>query len=88
MYIGQTSRTLEARLKKHKVAVKHARTSLSAVVDDVWTEHHQMDFSRVSVLACEPDTHKRCMLEAWLIRKHNTLNRVDGCLPPVYGTLL
>ena len=50
-------------------------------------EHHQMDFSGTSVLAREPDTRKRCMLEAWFIRKHNTLNKEDECLPPVYGTL-
>ena len=81
------SRTLEARLKEHKVAAKHVRTSLSAVADHVWTERHQMDFSGTSVLAHEPDTHKHCMLEAWFICKHNTLNKEDGCLPPVYGTL-
>ena len=87
MYVGQTSRTLEARLKEHKAAAKHVRTSLSAVADHVWTERHQMDFSGTSVLAHELDTHKHCMLEAWFIRKHNTLNKEDGCLPPVYGTL-
>ena len=73
-YVGQTSRTLEAHLKEHKAAVKHARTSLSAVADHVWTEHHQMDFSGTSVLARELHTHQRCMLEAWFIRKHSTLN--------------
>ena len=87
VYVGQTSRTLEAHLKEHKAAVKHARTSLCAVVNYVWIEHHQMDFSGTSVLAREPDTRKRCMLEAWFIRKHNTLNKEDECLPLVYSTL-
>ena len=87
VYVGQTSRTLEARLKEHKAAVKHARTSLSTVANYVWTELHQMDFSGTSVLARELDTRKRCMLEAWFIRKHNTLNKEDGCLPLVYSTL-
>ena len=88
VYIGQMSRTLETCLKEHKAAVKHLWTSLSAVANRVCTEH-QMNLSRASVLAHETDTNKRCLLEAWFICKYmyDTLNREDGCLPPVYRTL-
>ena len=79
VYVGQTSRSLEARLKEHKVAVKHAKTSLSEVADHVWTEHHQVDLSRISVPACEPEVMYVGVLEMWFIRKHSTLNREDGC---------
>ena len=56
VYVGQTTRPLETRLKEHKNAVKHAKTEVSAVVEHVWKGNHQVYFQRTFVLAQEPDT--------------------------------
>ena len=87
VYVGQTSRPLETRLKEHKDPVKHAKTEVSAVAEHVWKGNHQVDFQRTSVLAQEPDTSQRCLLESWFIQsKRYTLNREAGSLAPVYSS--
>ena len=77
VYIRQTSRSLE----EHKAAVRYAKTEASTVAEHVWERGHQMDF----VLAQQPNSHQRCMLESWFIQRQPTLNREAGCLAPVYS---
>ena len=85
VYIGQTSRSLETRMKEHKAAVKHAKIENSAVAEHVWQKNHQIDFNNVSILVQERNDHKHCSLESWHIQKQDTFNR--GPLPPVYRCL-
>ena len=77
IYIRQTSRSLE----EHKAAVRYAKTEASTVAEHVWERGHQMDL----VLAQQPNSHQRCMLESWFIQRQPTLNREAGCLAPVYS---
>ena len=56
-YIGQTARLLDTRVREHKAAVKKGETATSAVAEHVWEEHHQMDFSNVTVLASNCKTN-------------------------------
>ena len=88
MYVGQTSRSLETRLKEHKAAVSHAKTEVLAVAEHVWKENHQMDFQQASILAQEMDTCQRCLLESWFIQtdKH-MINREVGSLAPDYRSV-
>ena len=88
VYVGQTSRSLETRLKEHKAAVRHAKTEVSAVAEHVWKENHQMDFQQASILAQEPDTCQRCLLESWFIQtEKHTINREVGSLAPDYRSV-
>ena len=43
VYVGQTSRPLEARLKERRDAVKYAKTEVSAVAEHIWQDNHQVD---------------------------------------------
>ena len=88
VYVGQTSRSLETRLKEHKAAVRHAKTEVLAVAEHVWKENHQMDFQQASILAQEPDTCQRCLLESWFIQtEKHTINREVGSLAPDYRSV-
>ena len=88
VYVGQTSRSLETRLKEHKAAVRHAKTEVSAVAEHVWKENHQMDFQQASILAQEPDTCQRCLLESWFIQtEKHMINREVGSLAPDYRSV-
>ena len=87
VYIGQTGRHLETRLKEHKVAVKFAKTEISAVAEHVWLKKHQIDFQSTAILAKEQDSKKRCFTESWHIQTQRCMNREIGPLPPVYKCL-
>ena len=84
VYIGQTGRRLETRLKEHKAAVKLARTEISAVAEHVWL---QIDFQSTAILAQENDCKKRCFMESWHIQTQSCMNQELGPLPPVYKCL-
>ena len=44
MYVGQTGRSLECRLKEHKRGVKCGSVDASAIAEHVWNEGHQVDW--------------------------------------------
>ena len=43
MYIGQTGRPLETRVKEHKTAVRNGEVSSSALAEHAWNESHQSE---------------------------------------------
>ena len=87
VYIGQTGRHLETRLKEHKAAVKLARTEISAVAEHVWLQKYQIDFQSTAILAKENDCKKCCFMESWHIQTQSCMDREIGPLPPVYKCL-
>ena len=52
VYVGQTGRSLECRLKEHKRAVKCGSVDASANAEHVWNEGHQVDCEAAGVLNC------------------------------------
>ena len=89
MYIGQTGRPLETRVKEHKTAVRNGEVSSSALAEHAWNESHQIDWDDVSVLAAENNLQRRLTLESWHIHQHSTtVNRELGGLPSEYTPLL
>ena len=60
---------------------------MSAVAERVWVDEHDVDFQSVSVLAWEPDPHRRLSLESWYIRTLKTFNREKGVLDNKYNCL-
>ena len=89
VYIGQTGRTLEHRLKEHRRALVSGDVSLSAVAQHAVDEGHDIDWSSATVIDGHPNFHQRCALEEWHIRSQDSLmNRDSGTLPPVYNPLI
>ena len=83
-YVGETSRSLETRVKEHL-----SRNS-SAVLKHWKLTGHSVDSSKTKVLATESNTFKRCIREAIEIRLRNpSLNRDNGFeLARIYDTIL
>ena len=89
VYIGQTGRTLEHRLKEHRRALVLGEISLSAVAQHAVEEMHNIDWMGATVVDSHPHFHQRCALKAWHIRSQDsTMNRGAGPLPSVSTPLI
>ncbi len=91
VYIGQTGRTLQHRVKEHQRALTSfdAIYNTSAVAEHAIRRNHQIDWSNVKVIDCQQNWTQRCLLESWYIKKtSNTINRENGPLPEVYNALI
>ena len=89
VYVGQTGRTLEHRLKEHRRALVSGDVMGSAVAQHAVDEGHEIEWSSATVIDGHPNFHRRCALEAWHIRSQDGLmNRDAGPLPQVYNPLI
>ena len=89
VYIGQTGRTLELRLKEHKRALTSGNVSQSAVVEHAMDESHTIKWEEAEVVDHHPHYWQRCALEAWHIpTERHKMNRDKGPLPPAYNPLV
>ena len=75
-YIRVTTRSLPAKAKEHRDALKSVRSS-AAADHSLWTGHG-VDWSNVKVLACDYNEHNLFYLESLIILKHKlTLNKMQ-----------
>ena len=82
VYVGQTCRTLDHRLKEHKRALTSGNLAQSAVAEHAAHESHVIDWKEAKVVGTHPRYHQRCALESWHIRSETTtMNRDDGSSP-------
>ena len=89
VYIGQTGRTLEHRMKKHRRALTSGNLAQSALAEHAADRGHAIDWRSAEVVDSHQQFHQRCLLESWHIRSQDTtLNREEGNLPPVYNQLI
>ena len=89
VYIGQTGRTIEERLKEHQRYLQYQYTYKSAVVEHSIKEKHKIMFEHVSVLYKGGNVQDRLLKEAIEIRLNdNSFNRdsgfsLSGCWSPI-----
>ena len=89
VYIRQTRRTLDHRLKEHRRALMSGNVQQSAVAEHASNEMHDIDWEKAEVVECHPHYRQRYALEAWHIRTEpHTMNRDGGLLPTVYNPLI
>ena len=88
VYVGQTCRTLDHRLKEHERALTSGNLAQSAVAKHAAHESHAIDWKEAKVVDNHPRYHQRCALESWHIRSKTTTMNRDGSLPQAYNTLL
>ena len=55
VYVGETGRSLEIRLKEYKYAVKMGDTK-NGIAVHAWTNEHQVEWDAAKVRACEQTT--------------------------------
>jgi predicted GIY-YIG superfamily endonuclease len=79
VYMGQTGRTIEARVKEHRRHVRLNQLERSAVAENSLTIYHSMDFDGASKLRTATRYMDRVVSEAIEIRLHpDNFNRDDG----------
>jgi hypothetical protein len=77
--VGQTERTIEARLREHKRHARLNQPERSAVAEHSLTTYHRIDFDGTSKLRPATRYMDRLVREAIEIRLHtNNFNRDDG----------
>ena len=89
VYIGETGRSLEMRLKEHRYAVK-TKDSRNGIAVHADTHNHEVDWQAAKVLMFEEHLTKRKVLESLHINKQtNTTNLDNGyTLSPIWKPLL
>ena len=81
IYIGQTRRKLQTRIKQHQRDVKNCNHNGSAFVDHLFEPgEHAPLWNKTTVIENENNLTKRLTKEALQIhvKKNDTINRVDG----------
>lgn len=69
IYVGQTKRQLEVRIKEHKRTVD-TRTTTTALSQHAIDNKHYFDFENIKILERESKTNKRLTLESLHIKKN------------------
>ncbi|XP_071053515.1 uncharacterized protein [Onthophagus taurus] len=79
VYVGQTGRNVECRIKEHERDVRLKKTQQSAVAEHCHAKGHRIDFEQTKVLARDNRYYQRLTREAIEIHRHkNNVNREDG----------
>ena len=73
VYVGETGRSLEMRLKEHRYTVKKDSKNGKAV--HTCSSNHNVDWEAVKVVAVEQNLTKRKVLESLHIREHQQLRQ-------------
>ena len=91
VYIGQTGRTLEHRLKEHKRALTLGTTNSSAVAEHVLTTNPTMTLTG-QMLQLLTVTHAFIQDVPWKLgtsgHRNTPMNREQGLLLPTYNSLI
>ena len=81
VYIRETKRALETRMKEHKAATRRGEMEKSAIAEHAWNYHHQMAWDEIKVLDEAANNTTLLIKEALHIRltdKETLLNRDEG----------
>jgi predicted GIY-YIG superfamily endonuclease len=79
VYVGQSGRTIGARIKEHRRHAHLNQTERSAVAEISLTTYHRIDFDRASKLGTATRYMDRLVIEALVIRLHpDNFNIDDG----------
>ena len=78
VYVGQTKRDLNSRLKEHQRAIKQQKPENSALCEHVILFDHVIDWANSRILKTESNFSKRLTAECWFIRSRpKVINRSD-----------
>ena len=90
VYIGETKRRLETRLKEHRYACKKGMTEISVVAEHAWENSHSIDWEEMSVLdkARGLDLLMKEALHIWIAPVDKCINKDGGLEIPDCWTAL
>jgi hypothetical protein len=79
VYVGQTRRSINTRMKEHKSCLTKLDDVKSAIAKHAIEEDHKIQWDKIDVLHKERNNKKRLILEAIEVKKNNkNFNREDG----------
>ena len=81
VYIGETKRALETRMKEHKAATRRGELEKSAITEHAWNYHHQVEWDEIKVLDEAANNTTLLIKEALHTRLTDTetlINRDEG----------
>ena len=81
VYVGETQRRLETRVKEHRDACNKGDTGKSAIAEHQWDQQHQVNWEGTRVLDRASRSVQLRVKEALYIQKtptNNRLNRDEG----------
>ena len=79
VYIGETGRAMQDRIKEHNRDIRLARTQTSEVLEHANETGHFPIWKEVKFIDCDPHWYTRRVKEAIHIRPHpNNINRDSG----------
>ena len=89
VYIGETGRTLQKRVTKHKYAVQGYDVK-NGIAVHAWSKEHRVDWDSARVVALAPYTWERCVTEALHIcQQASTMNLDCGLhISPIRNPIL
>ena len=89
VYIGETGRNLETRIKEHKYAIKSCNFN-NAIFNHVYKEDHRINWNDSNLMYKSNDFKKRKIIEATCIQKYDNFNLNDGTykLDPLMTSLV
>jgi len=94
VYIGQTKRHLETRVKEHRNNIKNASGNYSVVTNHRLSTDHEFKWDNVNILHKERNRRKREIAEMFFIKKYKKNNRTLNLqkdtdnLNPIYDKII
>jgi hypothetical protein len=90
VYIGQTGRSIDTRLKEHKRHIRLEYPNKSAVAQHSIHQEHRIQFNSTSILSTKTRYMDRIIKEAIEIELHpHNMNREEGfCLSKLWKPLI
>ena len=83
VYIGETGRTMQDRIKEHDQDIRFTRTETSAISEHAHNTGHKPLWNEVKFIDCDPHYYTRRVKEAIHIRLHpDNINRDSGIKIP------
>ena len=89
VYIGETGRCLQVRLREHRGAVRRCDKK-NGIAAHAWDRDHRVNWDAARVICTEPFYWKRRVHEALSIRSHDVTSNLDCglILDPVWTPVL
>lgn len=89
VYIGETKRPLDIRVKEHKTHTERGETSRSGIAEHSWSKEHRVRWSEASVVHTESHWKKRKFKEAAFIQTNsNNFSKPSVDIPNLWRPLL
>ena len=88
-YYGQTSRTIEKRIKEHNTSVRNHLQNYSKLSEHAYNENHTINWSEAEIIYKESNYNKRLIKEAACMAiDKSCISQPSTTIPPMFIPLI